>query len=366
MKKALITGITGQDGSYLAEFLLDKGYEVYGIVRRVALEDPVHRLGRINHIKDKISLYPGAIENYTRLIDLFDKIKPDECYHLAAQSFVHESFEDSATTFMTNVQGTLNILNALKSKAPNCKFYFAGSSEMFGKVTESPQHEKTIFHPRSPYGITKVDGFNLTRNFRESYNLFACSGILFNHESERRGGEFVTRKITRGIARIKTGQDNVLVLGNVDAKRDWGHARDYVEAMWLMLQQDNPDDYVIATGRTHSIRRFLDLAFGYVGLKYEVIDLHDVSEEEADEKVEELRKQTDRIFVVQHPRFYRPAEVNELFGSATKAFGKFGWTPRVSFEELTKGMVEHDLKQESFLQREINHQPKVQNKEVLF
>src|SRR3989344_8501924 len=344
MKKALITGITGQDGSYLAEFLLDKGYEVHGIVRRVALEDPVHRLGRINHIKDKISLYPGAIENYTRLIDLFDKIKPDECYHLAAQSFVHESFEDSATTFMTNVQGTLNILNALKSKAPNCKFYFAGSSEMFGKVTESPQHEKTIFHPRSPYGITKVDGFNLTRNFRESYNLFACSGILFNHESERRGGEFVTRKITSGIARIKNGKDNVLILGNIDAKRDWGHARDYVEAMWLMLQQKEPRDFVIATGQTHSIKEFFDVAFNHVGLGYEIVDLHEMPNGEADKKIQELRERKDKIFIVQHPIFYRPSEVHELLGNPSLARIELGWNHKVSFEELAKRMVDGDLR----------------------
>jgi len=347
MKRALITGITGQDGSYLAEFLLEKGYEVHGLVRRVALENPFQRLSRIYHLREKIILHPGSIENYTRLIDLFDKIKPDECYHLAAQSFVHESFEDSATTFMTNVQGTLNVLNALKSKSPQCKFYFAGSSEMFGRVAESPQHERTVFHPRSPYGITKVDGFNLTRNFRESYGLFACSGILFNHESERRGSEFVTRKITQGIARIKFNEENILILGNLDARRDWGHAKDYVKAMWLMLQKEKPEDYVIATGKMHSIRDFIELAFEYADLKFEIINLQNLSEEEADEEIKKLKTQKERNFIVQHPRFYRPAEVNELLGSSTKAFGNLGWRSDTTFEELVKLMVESDLKKTS-------------------
>ncbi len=343
MKKALITGITGQDGSYLAELLLEKGYEVHGIIRRVALEDPIHRLKRINHIKDKIVLHPGAIESYSRLIEIFDKIQPDECYHLAAQSFVHESFEDSFSTFMTNIEGTLNILNALQKKAPKCKFYFAGSSEMFGKVKESPQTENTPFHPRSPYGITKVAGFDLTRNFREAYGIFACSGVLFNHESARRGHEFVTRKITSGIARIKHGKDNVLILGNIDAKRDWGHAKDYVEAMWRMLQQNEPDDYVIATGETHTVKEFLDVSFAHVGLDYELIDLHELSEEEADAKVEELRKQKDKIFVVKHPRFYRPSEVHELLGNPLKAKQKLGWEHKTTFEELAKMMIDNDL-----------------------
>ena len=343
MKKALITGITGQDGSYLAELLLEKGYEVHGIVRRVALEDPIHRLNRINHLKGKIILHPGSIENYSRILDIFDKVKPDECYHLAAQSFVYESFIDAFSTFMINIEGTLNVLNALHQKAPNCRFYFAGSSEMFGQVAEAPQTEKTPFHPRSPYGITKVAGFDLTRNFRESYGTFACSGILFNHEGERRGHEFVTRKITSNLARIKRGYDNILVLGNLDAKRDWGYSKNYVEAMWLMLQQDKPEDYVIATGENHTIKEFLDLAFEHVGLTYEVVDLSKLSPIEADNQVAELRKQKDKIFVVQHPGFARPAEVFQLVGNAAKAREKLGWQNKISFQELVKLMMDHDL-----------------------
>lgn len=343
MKKALITGVTGQDGSHLAELLLEKGYEVHGIVRRVAVEDPIHRMSRINHIRDKLVLHSGSIESYARLIEIFDMIKPDECYHLAAQSFVHESFEDSFTTFMINIEGTLNILNALHKKSPKCKFYFAASSEMFGMVMETPQTEKTPFYPRSPYGITKVAGFDMTRNFREANNIFACSGILFNHEGPRRGFEFVTRKITHNIANIKKGKDNIIILGNLDAKRDWGFAKDYVEAMWLMLQQEKPEDYVIATGENHTVREFLDLAFNYAGLNYEFVDLHTLSNEQADTKVKELREQKDKIFVVQHPKFFRPAEVNELLGDYSKAKTGLNWSPKTQFSELVKMMVEHDL-----------------------
>src|SRR3989344_4919082 len=342
MKKALITGITGQDGSYLAEFLLSKGYEVHGVIRRVSIEDSFSRIRRINHIKDKIILHPGSIESYSRLIEIFDKVQPDECYHLAAQSFVHESFEDSFSTFMINIEGTLNILNALKKRAPNCKFYFAGSSEMFGKVMEVPQNEKTPFHPRSPYGITKVAGFDLTRNFREAYGIFACSGMLFNHESPRRGHEFVTRKITTEIAKIKNGEDNVLIIGNLNAKRDWGFAGDYVEAMWLMLQQQEPKDFVIATGETHSVREFLDIAFKFINMDYEIVDLSSLSETEADQKVRELRNQKNNAFVIQHPRFYRPAEVNLLLGDASLARKELGWEPKVSFNELVHMMLKLD------------------------
>jgi len=248
MKKALITGITGQDGSYLAELLLEKGYEVHGLVRRVALEDPTHRLWRIKHILDRLILHSASLESYASIFNVVEKIKPDECYHLAAQSFVSYSFEDAFSTINTNINGTLFILSTIKEKAPDCRFYFAGSSEMFGKVKETPQNEDTPFYPRSPYGISKVAGFDLTRNFRESYDLFACNGMLFNHESPRRGFEFVTRKITSTVARIKQGLESELRLGNLEAKRDWGFAGDYVEAMWLMLQQDQPEDYVIATG----------------------------------------------------------------------------------------------------------------------
>ncbi|MEK6844036.1 MAG: GDP-mannose 4,6-dehydratase [Nanoarchaeota archaeon] len=343
MRKALITGITGQDGSYLAEFLLDKGYDVHGIVRRVALEDPIQRLGRINHIRDRITLHPGTIDNYSSFSPIFERVKPEECYHLAAQSFVAESFDDSASTMRTNIEGTLNVLNAIHAHNSQCKFYFAGSSEMFGKVKETPQTENTPFHPRSPYGITKVAGFDLTRNFRESYGVFACSGILFNHESPRRGGEFVTRKITKNIARIRKGMDNVLILGNLDAKRDWGYSKDYVEAMWLMLQQDSPDDYVIATGENHSIREFLDIAFRHVGLKYYNVDLHALQSSQADETVKELRKEKEKIYVVQHPIFYRPAEVQELLGDCAKAKDKLGWTSQTSFKKLVEIMVDNDL-----------------------
>ncbi len=319
MKRALITGITGQDGSYLAEFLLGKDYEVHGIIRRVAFEDPAHRLYRINHILKRITLHTASMESYPSLFNVIEKIKPDECYHLAAQSFVGDSFEDAFSTFNTNINGTLHVLSAIKEKAPECKIYFAATSEMFGKAKETPQNENTPFYPRSPYGITKVVGFDLIRNFRESYGLFASSGILFNHESPRRGFEFVTRKITSSVAKIKAGQKNELRLGNLDAKRDWGFAGDYVQAMWLMLQQDEPDDFVIATNETHSVRDFLELAFGCAGLKWE-------------------------DYVSIDKRFYRPAEVHLLQGDYSKGYKKLGWEPRVKFEGLVKMMVESDLK----------------------
>lgn len=343
MKKALITGITGQDGSYLAELLLAKGYEVHGVVRRVALESPEQRLGRILHLTDKITLHPGSIETYPSIFSVVDRVQPDECYHLAAQSFVHESFLDMPSTLTTNIDGTLHVLSAIQHRAPHCKFYFAGSSEMFGKVEETPQTEKTRFHPRSPYGVSKVTGFEFTRNFRETYNLFACAGILFNHESPRRGFEFVTRKITHNIARIKKGDTNVLVLGNLDAKRDWGFAGDYVDAMWRMLQHNIPDDYLIATGRSHSIKQFLDLAFTEAGIHYEVIDLSSLPKKEADEEAKQLEKQQG-VFVIQHPDFYRPAEVHELLGDATKAKRELGWQPTVTLEQLVQMMVHHDFR----------------------
>lgn len=344
MKKALITGITGQDGSYLAEFLLKKGYEVHGIVRRTALEDPDQRFRRIHHINEKIILYSGTIENYASIFDIFEKVRPDECYHLAAQSFVKESFEDAHSTFNININGVLHVLSAIKQIIPSCKFYFAGSSEMFGKVQEVPQTENTKFYPRSPYGVSKVTGFDLTRNYRESYNLFACSGIAFNHESPRRGFEFVTRKITTSIADIKHGKTNVLVLGNLDAKRDWGFAGDYVEAMWLMLQQEKPDDFVIATGENHSVKEFIDTAFKHARIKYEHIDLHNLSKKDADKRIEGFKKQKNKVFVVQHPQFYRPAEVHELLGDSSKARKILKWEPRVSFNELVKMMVDNDIK----------------------
>lgn len=318
MKKVLITGITGQDGSYLAEFLLSKGYEVHGIVRRVALEDPEHRLWRIKHIKDKLVLHCGSLDSYASVFSIIEKVQPDECYHLAAQSFVSYSFEDEFSTINTNINGTLYVLSALKEKMPKCKFYFAGSSEMFGLVKESPQNENTPFHPRSPYGVSKVAGFYMTMNYREAYNMFCCNGILFNHESPRRGFEFVTRKITDGVAKIKTGLAKELRLGNLEAKRDWGFAGDYVEAMWLMLQQDEPDDYVIATGETHSVKEFVELAFSYAGLNWQE-------------------------YVVVDPQHYRPAEVYELCGDYSKARKKLCWQPKVKFEELVKMMLKADL-----------------------
>lgn len=317
-KKALITGITGQDGSYLAEFLLAKGYEVHGIVRRVAFEDIEHRMWRLRKIYQQLILHPASLENYASLFKVVEKIVPDECYHLAAQSYVGYSFEDEFSTINVNLNGTHYILSALKEKAPECRFYFAGSSEMFGLVEETPQNEKTPFHPRSPYGISKVAGFDLTRNYREAYGLFACNGILFNHESPRRGFEFVTRKISNAAAKIKLGAEEKLVLGNLDAKRDWGFAGDYVEAMWLMLQQNNPDDYVIATGETHAVREFTEMAFRYVGLDY-------------------------KKYIVIDERLKRPSEVNLLCGDYGKARKLLGWEPKIKFEQLVKMMVDADL-----------------------
>jgi GDPmannose 4,6-dehydratase len=318
MKKALITGITGQDGSYLADFLLEKGYEVHGIVRRVALEDPLHRLWRIRHIRDKIKLHAASLDSYASIFNVVEKVRPDECYHLAAQSFVNYSFEDAFSTINTNVNGTLFVLSAIAEKAPACRFYFAASSEMFGKADESPQNEQTPFHPRSPYGISKVAGFDLTRNFRESYDMFASNGILFNHESPRRGYEFVTRKITSTAVKIKLGLEKELRLGNLEAKRDWGFAGDYVKAMWLMLQQPEPDDYVIATNETHAVKEFVEKSFEFVDLDW-------------------------KDYVVIDEIFYRPAEVHLLRGNYRKGKEKLNWEPTVKFEGLVQMMIEADL-----------------------
>lgn len=318
MKRALITGITGQDGSYLAEFLLSKGYEVHGIVRRVAMEDPEHRLWRIKHFMKDLKLHAASLESFPSIYKTVQTVEPDECYHLAAQSFVSYSFEDEFSTLNTNINGTHYMLSAIKEQAPKCRFYFAASSEMFGKAEQVPQTEKTRFHPRSSYGISKVAGFDLTRNYREAYGLHASSGILYNHESPRRGFEFVTRKITSHAVQIKLGLAKELRLGNLDAKRDWGHAREYVKAMWLMLQEDRPDDFVISTGETHSVKEFCDLAFRQVGLDY-------------------------KEYVKVDPAFYRPAEVDLLLGSAAKAKRRLGWKNRVPFKTLVKEMVENDL-----------------------
>ena len=318
MKKALITGITGQDGSYLAEHLLGLGYEVHGLVRRVALEQPDQRLGRVTHLADQLLLHAGSLESYPSLFQVLSRTQFDECYHLAAQSFVAESFADGFSTMNTNSNGTHYLLAALRELQPACKFYFAGSSEMFGKVREVPQRETTPFHPRSPYGISKVAGYYLTINYREAHQMFCSNGMLFNHESPRRGFEFVTRKITHNVARIKLGLARELRLGNLEARRDWGHAADYVVAMHGMLQLPEPDDFVIATGHTHSVRDFCELAFAEAGLDY-------------------------REFVVEDPRFFRPAEVDILVGDASKARQALGWNPSYSFRDLVKEMVLHDL-----------------------
>ena len=318
MKKALITGITGQDGSYLAEQLLAKGYEVHGLVRRVALEDPQNRMWRLRNILEDIHLHSGSLESYPSLFQTFVKVQPDEVYHLASQSFVSYSFEDEFSTLNTNINGTHYMLSALKLVVPEAKFYFAGSSEMFGKAKKSPQDEETSFHPRSAYGISKVAGFDLTRNYREAYGMFAASGILFNHESARRGFEFVTRKITSHAARIKLGLADELRLGNLDAKRDWGHSPEFTEAMWLILQQEKPEDYVIATGKAHTVRDFARLAFAELDLNYE-------------------------DYVVVDPKFYRPAEVEILLGDASKAKKELGWENKASLEDIVSEMVGADM-----------------------
>ena len=319
MKKiALITGITGQDGSYLAEFLLKKKYKVHGLIRRVALEDESHRLWRLRHLLNKLVLHPASLESYASLVKIIQRIKPDEVYHLGAQSYVDYSFKDEFSTLNTNINGTHYILSALKEFSPKTKFYFAGSSEMFGKVRETPQNEKTPFYPRSVYGISKVAGYDLTRNYREAYNMYCCSGILFNHESPRRGFEFVTRKITHAVARIKFGIQKDLKLGNIDAKRDWGHAADYVEAMWLMLNQRKAKDYVISTGKHFTVRDFAKLAFELVDLDY-------------------------RKYVKIEKKFYRPSEVESLLGNCKKARKELGWKPKYNFKQLVEDMVRADL-----------------------
>jgi GDPmannose 4,6-dehydratase len=289
------------------------------MVRRVALEDPSRRLGRLEAVVDRLHLHAASLESFPSIYQVFRVVQPDECYHLAAQSFVSYSFDDEFSTLNTNINGTHFVLAALKDVVPQCRFYFAGSSEMFGKVAEIPQTETTRFHPRSAYGISKVAGFDLTRNYREAYGIHASSGILFNHESPRRGFEFVTRKITSGIARILAGQAKELRLGNLEAKRDWGHARDYVEGMWSMLQQDEPDDYVVATGKSHSVSDFVQRAFGLAGLD-------------------------PNKYVASDPGFYRPAEVQILIGNPAKAQAQLGWRPKTDFEGLVREMVESDCR----------------------
>lgn len=314
MKRAFITGITGQDGSYLAEFLLEQGYEVIGMVRRTSTVN----FERIKHIQNKITLVTGDLLDEVSLISLLREHRPTEVYNLAAQSFVQTSWGQPVFTGETTALGVTRMLDAVRMADPDIRFYQASSSEMFGRVREVPQRETTPFYPRSPYGVAKVYGHWITINYRESYGLHTSSGILFNHESPRRGLEFVTRKISHGVARIKLGLDETLHLGNLEAQRDWGYASDYVQAMWLMLQQDEPDDYVIATGQTHSVREFCELAFDHVGLDYQK-------------------------FVVQDERFMRPAEVDLLVGDPRKAQAILGWQPTFSFEQLVQTMVEADL-----------------------
>jgi GDPmannose 4,6-dehydratase len=320
MKKvALITGITGQDGSYLAELLLSKGYEVHGIVRRIALEDETHRLWRIRKIVKNLNLHAGSLESYASLFNIISKIKPVEVYHLAAQSYVDYSFQDEFSTLNININGTHYLLSAVKEFATSkVKFYFAGSSEMFGKVKEVPQKENTPFNPRSSYGISKVTGFHMVKNYREAYKVHASSGILFNHESPRRGFEFVTRKITHAVARIKKGSKEKLKLGNIYAKRDWGHAKDYVEAMWLMMQQETPSDYVIGTGKEYSVEQFAQKAFSHAGLNYK-----------------------DHIEI--DAQLKRPSEVDSLLADFSRAKKLLKWEPKVSFDNLVKDMVESDI-----------------------
>lgn len=315
MKKALITGITGQDGSYLAELLLSKGYKVYGIRRRTSDLN----YGNVEHLKDDIEFIYADMTDLTSLIQAVEKAQPDEVYNLAAQSFVQTSWEQPILTGQVDAMGVTNILEAIRIVKPDARFYQASTSEMFGKVQEIPQRETTPFYPRSPYGVAKLYGHWITINYRESYGMFAVSGILFNHESPRRGLEFVTRKVTDAAVRIKLGLQKELRMGNLDSKRDWGFAGDYVYAMWLMLQQDEPDDYVIATGKTRTIRELLETAFGIVGLNYE-------------------------DYVVIDPRFVRPAEVDILLGDPSKAKKKLGWEPKVSFEQMIEMMIEEDFR----------------------
>ncbi len=314
MKKALITGVTGQDGSYLAEFLLEKGYEVIGMVRRTSTVN----FDRIKHIQDRITIVPGDLLDQVSLIEILKEHRPQEVYNLAAQSFVPTSWNQPVFTGEVTALGVTRLLDAIRIVDPEIRFYQASSSECFGKVRESPQNEKTPFYPRSPYGVAKVYGHWITVNYRESYGILACSGLLFNHESPRRGLEFVTRKVSYGAAKIKLGLADQLRMGNLEARRDWGYAGDYVRAMWLMLQQDEPDDYVVAMGEAHSVRELLEEAFGYLGLDYQE-------------------------YVVVDPQFIRPAEVDYLVGDATKAREVLGWEPTVSFSQLVQMMVDADM-----------------------
>jgi len=328
MKRALITGITGQDGSYLAELLLEKGYEVHGIIRRASLINT----DRIDHIYDSITLHYGDLTDSTNLVRIIQQVQPDEIYNLGAQSHVKVSFETPEYTGQVDALGTLRILEAVRllGMEDSVRIYQASTSELYGLVQEIPQRETTPFYPRSPYGVAKLYGYWIVKNYRESYGLHASSGILFNHESPRRGETFVTRKITRGLSSISTGKQDVLYLGNLNAKRDWGHAKDFVEAMWLMLQQDKPDDYVIATGEQYSVRQFVEEAAPYfnMNINWEGEGLDEVG----------IDKNTGRTVIRVNPKYFRPAEVETLLGDATKAKEKLGWEPRISFKQLVEDM----------------------------
>ena len=330
-KRALITGITGQDGSYLAELLLEKGYEVYGIMRRKSVVD----YGNVEHIKDKIHFIYADMTDPISLINAMKISKVDELYNLAAQSFVGTSWEQPLATADIDALGVTNILEAIRLVKPEARFYQASTSEMFGLVQEMPQSEKTPFYPRSPYGVAKLYGHWITKNYRESYNLYACSGILFNHVSERRGKEFVTRKITNAAARIKQGVQEYLELGNLDSKRDWGHSKDYVRAMWLMLQQETPDDYVIATNETRTVREFVETAFSHIGI---TIEWKGTGVDEIG-----IDKATGKTIIKINPQYFRPAEVDVLLGNPAKAEKNLNWKREISFTELVKRMVDHDM-----------------------
>lgn len=331
MKNALITGVTGQDGSYLAELLLEKGYEVYGIMRRKSVVD----YGNVEHLKDKIHFIYADMTDLPSLVNAMRISQADEVYNLAAQSFVGTSWEQPLATAEIDALGVTNMLEAIRMVKPEARFYQAATSEMFGKVQEMPQTEKTPFYPRSPYGVAKVYGFWITKNYRESYDMYACSGILFNHESERRGLEFVTRKITDAVARIKLGVLDHMELGSMDAKRDWGHAKDYVKAMWLMLQQDQADDYVIATNETRTVREFVEAAFRCVGIE---VEWKGTGVDEIG-----MDRATGKTIVTINPKFFRPAEVEVLLGNPEKGEKALGWKREIPFDELVRRMVENDL-----------------------
>ena len=340
MKRALITGVNGQDGSYLAELLLEKGYKVYGLMRRKSSVD----YGNVEHIKDKIEFIYADMADVVSLTNAMRISQADEVYNLAAQSFVGTSWEQPVATAEIDGIGALNMLEAIRMIKPNAKFYQASTSEMYGLVQAIPQNEDTPFYPRSPYGVAKLYGHWITKNYRESYDMYACSGILFNHESERRGKEFVTRKITDAVARIKLGVQDILELGNLDAKRDWGHAKDYVRAMWLMLQQDEADDYVIATNETRTVREFVERTFMYVGIEiiWEGSEVNEIGKDKA----------TGKIVVKINPDFFRPAEVDILIGNPIKAETKLGWKREIPFVELVERMIKNDL---MLVEKELKH-----------